>query len=114
MQSAQYKRHRPTHYWIDFRDCLQIPFNAVLIERMHENLIIFLALCGTVIWSIHRAYPYFLDTDDALDAFQSKYISEKYSPKHFVKWRRKMRITWGITVAVFAAITVAFCALGMN
>lgn len=81
---------------------------------MPENLIIFLALCGTVLWSLYRAYPYFLDTDDALDAFQSKYISEKYSPKHFVKWRRKMRIVWGLAVAAFAAITVAFCALGMR
>ena len=48
-------------------------------------------MCGTVLWSLYRAYPYFLDADDALDAFQSKYVSEKYSPKHFVKWRRKMR-----------------------
>lgn len=46
-------------------------------------------MCGTVLWSLYRAYPYFLDADDALDAFQSKYVSEKYSPKHFVKWRRK-------------------------
>lgn len=81
---------------------------------MVENLIIFLALCGTVIWSLYRAYPYFLDTDDALDAFQSKYISEKYSTTHFVRWRRKMRLAWGFTVAVFAATTVAFCALAMR
>ena len=59
-------------------------------------------MCGTVLWSLYRAYPYFLDADDALDAFQSKYVSEKYSPKHFVKWRRKMRIAWGLAVAVFA------------
>lgn len=81
---------------------------------MVENLIVFLALCGTVLWSLSRAYPYFLDTDDALEAFQSKYVSEKYSPKHFIKWRRKMRLAWGLTVAVLATITATFCALAIR